>query len=825
MPLAPPPPPLRLSTRPALAIACALAVGIALGSVVPTVGLLGWTTVGAAAALGAAGYAAWTRGRLVSLRPLVLAAALGVATVALGAARYAEWHQTPPDGIASVAQALHAADGLDRETRATVWGTVADVPRTTWAIRFGVTVDSVGVGDVRAPVSGRVQTSLAVGDAGAVYPVLRPGDRVRLTGRLEPLPRPRNPAQMDYGAYLARQGVGAMMEVESEADAVFLSPSRDPVTVLSNAVRARVRVALARHVSDGGSRALLGALLLADRSGIEAPTLDAFRETGLMHLLAVSGLHVGLVGLALYVLLKPVLGRLRLSRREMEVGRAAITLAVLAVYVWVAGASVSVVRAFVMVALVIVGKTLDRPSDSLNTLGVAAVAILVHRPAALFDVGFQLSFGAVAALVTLTPLLTASVPQRVRRSKAGVFVAGSVATSIAATLGTAPALLAHFGQLPLGGLVLNIVAIPLTAVTLGAGLGCALTASVAPVAAAFGAVADLSGRALLWTTETGAAVLGWATPDGFLDAPSVLLASVLSLAALALWRRPIARRRLVMAATASVAIGLWTGFARGDVRPHLDVLFLDVGQGDATLVSTPGGRHVLIDAGLRSPYVDEGERTLVPHLQRFGIGRLDALVLTHADADHIGGARSVLESVAVGRLIVNGQDGESDLWADVLHVADSLGVPVQAVRAGDTLAVDPAVRVRVLGPARRMASPNDASVVLRIEHGATRWLLTGDAEVEGEAALVARYGGALAADVVKVGHHGSRTSSAPALVAAAGRPAVAVVSVARKNRYGLPDEEPIERWAATGAEVLSTATEGAIWLRSDGRRVERVDWR
>ena len=305
----------------------------------------------------------------------------------------------------------------------------------------------------------------------------------------------------------------------------------------------------------------------------------------------------------------------------------------------------------------------------------------------------------------------------------------------------------------------------------------------------------------------------------------MILTSVLLILALALSRRTVARRRLVLAAGASLAVGLWVGVARGEAAPHLDVVFLDVGQGDATLIRTPGGETVLIDAGLRSPYVDEGARTVLPHLQRYGVRRLATLVLTHADADHIGGAASVLRAVPVGRLVVNGADGESDLWREVLAKADSLGVPVQAVRAGDTLAVDPAVRLRVLGPGHLAGSPNDASVVLRLDYGRTRWLLTGDAEVAGEGALVTRFRDDLAADVVKVGHHGSRTSSTPTLVSAAGRPEIAVVSVARRNRYGLPDEEPLARWAATGASVLLTSREGAVWLRSDGETVRRHRWR
>ena len=782
-----------------------------------------WAAVGFGSGGVALVYIVATRNRLVTLRPTVLAAAVLLGALALGAARMEAWNTFPPDSIARVAEAAEV--GREDRTPITVWGTVVDAPQRTWAVRLAVDLDSAARGERRSRVGGRVQVSLMDTERRAVYPVLQPGDRVRLTGQLEALPQRRNPAQMDYGAYLRRQGVGAMLDVQDETGVAFLSPSGRLDVRAAQATRDHVRRSLARFVPSTEATALLQALLLADRSAIEATTLETFRETGLMHLLAVSGLHVGLVGLALYGLLKPLLGRLGWRRRRIEWTRSIVTLAILALYVLVAGASVSVVRAFVMVAVLIVGRTTERRVDTLSALSLAAILLLLHRPAALFDVGFQLSFGAVAALVTLTPLFNAVVPDRIRQSTAGMLVAGSVTTSLAATLGTAPALLVHFGRLPLGGLILNLPAIPLTALTLGGGLGSSVFAFLPPVAGAFGAMADVSAHLLLWITEAGAATLGWAVYDGILETPSVVIAVVLALSALALWRRPVARRRMALAMVASLAIGSWIGFARGDDLPTMEVVFLDVGQGDATLIQTPGGGTILIDAGLRSPYVDEGTRTVLPHLRRYGIARLDALVLTHADADHIGGAASIMRTVPVGRLIVNGAQGESDLWREVIATADSLDIPTEAVGAGDTLAIDPTVRIRVLGPMGPMSSPNDASIMVRIEHGRTRWLLTGDAEAAGEATLLAHYGADLGADVVKVGHHGSRTSSTPGLVAAVGRPGMAVVSVARRNRYGLPDEEPLARWAATGAEVVQTSTEGAVWLRSDGQRIWRVDWR
>ena len=512
----------------------------------------------------------------------------------------------------------------------------------------------------------------------------------------------------------------------------------------------------------------------------------------------------------------------------MEWARAAVTLGVLGLYLIVTGGSVSVTRAFAMAALVIVGRAWERPADTLNTLGAAILVLLALRPSALFEVGFQLSVGAVAALVTLVPILTAAVLEWGRRTTARSFVTGSLVASVAATLGTAPALLVHFGAAPLGGLVLNLPAIPLTALTLAGGLGVAAFSGWAPLLAdGFALFATAGARGLEWVSTLGASGLGWAAVRGYWESPLVLIASVAGLASIALWRRPTVRNRLALAAGTALVAAVWTFVATGRARPAFDVVFLDVGQGDATILALPNGEHVLIDAGLRSPYVDEGERTVVPHLERYGIDRLAALVLTHADADHIGGAQAVMEAIPVGRLVTNGQDGESDLWAATLQTADSLAVPVVSVAAGDTLAVDPSVRLRVLGPTSEAppGDANDASVVLLAEHGQTRWLFPGDAESGAERGLLARYARALDVDVVKVGHHGSRTSSTAGLVAAVGEPSFAVVSVARRNRYGLPNAEPLARWDRAGAQTLLTSAEGAVWLRSDGGAVSRVAWR
>ena len=859
MPLVPPPAPLRVSSRPLLVASVAFALGVVLAEHAPGVPSGAWLAAVGAVVVGAGAYAVSSRRRLVTLHALAVAAVAVGGVAGLGAARLAAFRTPDADSLDAAARGASAAAdavrGRDTDTAApiTVWARVASVPvASAYSIRFAAQADSARRETVAGTVTGRVQVRLTIPQASPwggppppkpVYPALRLGDRVRLTGRLAAPEARRNPADVDFGAYLRGQGVTATLSVDAEDAVVFLGPATGLRDRLALGVQRHIRRAVARHVPTADAQAVALALLVADWSRLDGSTVAAFRETGLVHLLSVSGLHLVFVGLALYALLGPLLRRLRIPRRGAEWTRAALTLAVMAVYVVVAGSGAPVVRAFVMAAVLVVGRTMERRVDTLNGLGLALLGLLLWRPAALFEVGFQLSFAAVAALVACAPILTAALPAWATRGPARRSVASSLVASVVATLGTGPVLLAWFGALPLSGVLLNVPAIPVTSAALGASLGVSVCAGWWPAGAdLFGAFAALCVHLLLAISRFGADELGWMTVERFVTDPFVLAALAAGVLTAAFWRRAHARPKLVLAAVACLALASWTQVARGDARPRLDAVFLDVGQGDACLLTLPNGKTLLIDAGDRTDRRDEGLRTVVPHLTRFGVRRVDAFVATHPHADHIGGAASVLRNVAVGRLVHNGQAGGEGVWRETLAVADSLGVPTQAAVAGDTLDLDPSVRIRVIGPSRALASDgeaNEASVVLLVEYGATRWLFAGDAETAAEAEIVARYAHLLRADVVKVGHHGSRTSSSVPFVAAASgvRPgaslvsargsgvAFAVVSVSQRNRHGLPDEEPVMRWLVAGADVVQTADAGAVWLRSDGTRVERIDWR
>jgi competence protein ComEC len=306
-----------------------------------------------------------------------------------------------------------------------------------------------------------------------------------------------------------------------------------------------------------------------------------------------------------------------------------------------------------------------------------------------------------------------------------------------------------------------------------------------------------------------------------------------AIVAVAQWPRPRLRWRCLLCALLLATGGVWTDVVNENGGPALDLVFFDVGQGDALLVSTPTGEHILVDTGPRSFGGGSAvEYSVLPYLKQRGIDRLNAVVVTHPDGDHLGGLPSILRTVSVGRVLHSGQQVDTDLYGRTRRLMKEHGVSERAVKRGDAFRVGN-VRFQVLGPPARplrrgIESENGRSVVLHLAYGETDLLLPGDVEATAEQDLVRTYGSQLASRVVKVPHHGSETSSTPLFVETAvdsSGKTRAVVSVGQSNRFGMPDPNVLERWRAKGASVQSTAEDGAVWLRSDGEGVWEVQWK
>lgn len=766
------------------------------------------------------------RKHLISLSGLCITTAAIAAFVVLGGTLATLQNMLPPHHIAHL-----KANGPETVH---IHGTIVSPIRSSrFSQRFTFAADKL-LGTDTLRTTGRVEITLVQPrrPTDRPFPDLEAGMLVSLRGMLEDVPQRRNPADFDYGGYLKHHGIHATMRV---TDASTVHVSGNPENwLLAQLARLQngIRSSLEKHAPTRFTRDLLSALLLGDRSTLDPSIRDTFRQTGLTHLLAISGLHVMLLGFVVHALLKSLLLRVGLTWFRMELLRSFLTLVVLVAYVLVSGAQPSAIRATMMGIALMGGHIVQRPTEPINTLGLAALILLLFEPNHLFAPGFQLSFAAVGALVSLIPVFRAILPNALFEQRGLKWLTDITLASVSATLGTLPVLLVHFGYVSFAGLLLNIAAIPLTTFLLGAGVFLILFTPVDSFATLFGYAADALARVLRGVAEFGDVFLGWASIHHYVDDVWIISTLVLGLLTIVHVHRPRYRWRLLAACMFCLVASIWVDAAAGRFEPKLDVIFFDVGQGDAALVRTPRGHHILIDAGPRTPYTDAGARTLVPHLERYGVHHLDAVLITHAHADHIGGLPTLLRTVSIGRVLHNGIAGTSRLYEEVVHLTDSLGVLFEAVSAGDTLDLDPSVLAHILWPTASQVSPEDAnngSVVLRLAFGETRFLFTGDIEEEAEAYVTEYYAPLLESDVIKVPHHGSRTSSTLPFVEEVegydGKPPLAIVSVAARNRFGLPNEDVLTRWKEDAdAHILTTAQEGAIWLRTDGTTVEHIKW-
>ncbi len=577
---------------------------------------------------------------------------------------------------------------------------------------------------------------------------------------------------------------------------------------------------------DFGSNAeLVRALLIADQDGIPPKVRDTFADAGLVHMLSISGLHVAIIAGALLTLASAV----RLSRTMAFVS----ALVVIVLYVAMLGAPPPAVRSAVMLAVTGISERLQRPTHPWTALALGAV-IPTFQPEVVMDLGWQLSVSGMAALVAARAMLRRvrhaerrgrpthmrrllRVVQRLDGWRYGLL--REVVTGIVATLVTAPLIAWTFGRVSLIAPVSNIVAGPLVAFIQPA-LFLALLASPWPSLAQWIAGATAPPLALLDRLADASA----AVPHAAMHvAPTAVAALCAGVASAAFVRATASHRWLpgLTVAAAALTLAVWAPLLVGG-SGRLEMHVLDVGQGDAIALRTPRGRWVLVDAGRRWDGGDAGRRTVVPYVRRRG-GDVAAFVLSHAHDDHVGGAASIVRALSPQRWLEPAFVTTSEAYRFALDEARRRGVQWRRVRPADRWEFD-GVEFRVIAPdsswTARQVDANETSVVLRVAYGRVAFLLTGDAEGEEEQWILEHTDpDALRADVLKLGHHGSKTSSSLPFVDAIA-PRVGVASVGAGNRYGHPSPETLDTFLARGVAVLRTDLEGTVVFSTDGQRLE-----
>jgi competence protein ComEC len=568
--------------------------------------------------------------------------------------------------------------------------------------------------------------------------------------------------------------------------------------------RAQLRASHSIEQLFGSDAPMAKALLIADQHQIPPEMRDRYARSGMVHMLSISGLHVAIVAGTVLLVMQAV----RIPRNLASLLGVLLT----AFYVAVIGAPPPAVRSAVMLGAVAASRATQRPSSPWAGLAIGAFVPLIV-PRTILDLGYQLSVAGICGLIASGTLARRVIPKSLDGAKKKI--AKELLTSLVATVISAPLIAWYFGRISIIAPAANLAAGPVIAVLQPTLFLALALAPLRPVAQFF---ADAAHPMLV--LFDGIATAGAAVPGASIDVvPSLVTVAVGSIAVAAFIGACIARypARPVITAVASLGVIAWAPIFPLPHSSGMEMHVLDVGQGDAVLVRSDKGRWIIFDAGRIWSTGDAGRSIIVPYIMSRG-GSVAAFILSHAHADHVGGAESVIRKLHPGVFWDAAFPQGSGVYSATLHAAAESGIPWKRVHENDTMRVD-GVLVRFLAPdsawTASLADPNEASTIALVEYGSTRILFMGDAERAEEGWLLRHASARLRADVLKVGHHGSSTSSTDPFLAAVA-PALAVISVGADNLYGHPSADVLASLGRAGARVVRTDISGTVIVRSDG---------
>lgn len=641
------------------------------------------------------------------------------------------------------------------------------------------------------------------------------GQNIRISSPLQKPPLPGNPGAFNFRKYLQMKGVYFQTYLKKETCLILPGESgnylqRTFLIPLRDFLRAKIET----NIPDPAG-AVVKALILGERQDVDRGILKQFQKTGIVHVLAVSGLHVGFI-LMLFLLLFGLAG---LSYKK----RTLASLLFLFVFIALIDFKAPVLRAGIMAALYFAGQFMERKTNALNIIGVAGLLILIFAPQQLLQPGFQFSFAAAGSILYAYPKFRSLPLFKTKQPFINKWVMQPFLVSLSAVLGTVPLTWWYYGSLQTGAILVNVLLIPLIGgfvvlsfiftLVVGTGLG---------IGAGLGWILYYYFEGVLTLNALFSRL-----PFIRVNVPRPSILSILLLLALLLLLFNL-KKKTVFPALLLLAALFYLNSGPPD---RLRITFVNVGQGDGAIIQFPNGTVMVVDGGDRKYSMDCGTRYLIPLLHYYGIKRINYLVSTHPHSDHFGGLISILKTFPTDTTIVSRYPGKSKLYGMFLKEAQRKRVPLAYKQRGDRIFTGNDSRVYVLHPYGKYLRAktfsgnevNNSSLVLKICYGNCSFLLTGDLEQNGETNLL-NYKSFLKADLLKVGHHGSKTSTSEIFLNLI-KPHFSVVSVGRHNKFFHPSRKTMQRLRRFGARPLRTDHFGALVFECDGNTIEPINWR
>ncbi|MBI5749004.1 MAG: DNA internalization-related competence protein ComEC/Rec2 [Nitrospinae bacterium] len=694
-------------------------------------------------------------------------------------------------------------------------------------------------------------------------------DRVRIKDVKLHIPRNfKNPGGFDYKRFMEDQGIYVIGSISKGNQIEVLD--KDKGCILSYIYKSKERLSLfIEKNAPPEESSVLKTMVFGERSAISKEMRNIFSSTGIAHLLAVSGLHVGFVAFAAFLIFKKFFSFLflRFYHRLFLIGAvqrfaAFFTMFPVLYYSILVGASPSTVRAAIMAIVYLLSIVLYREGDIYNTLSLAALIILIWHPPSLFNIGFQLSFIAVLSIAYgFSRALPPPTPPY-KGGEEGVVVLlpknpvkmfflrhrwlyNYTFSSIFATLGTLPIIAYHFNLISIIGPIVNILAIPLASL-------------IVPLTLIFSVISNLSEQiaSLLINIPVFLTFILVKIAKFFTNIPyysmrvqTPSLLTIFMIYPLLVGILNFKRHRWIKIGTISICLFLVisSGFRilshHSSLITHhfLRVTFIDVGQAECSLIQFPNGKTMLIDGGRLMDDFDAGGSIVAPYLWDKGITKIDYVIGSHPDSDHVGGLLFILNEMAVKNYFDNGQESIDLIHVKLREIAREKNIPYRALYAGDEIKIDERVKVEILhppfnsNPKSEIQNPklmkgghdNNFSIVIKITYGNFSALFTGDIEKEAERFLINQMSearsqkpdirsDALKATVLKVMHHGSSSSSSEEFIKEVS-PEVAVFSVGYNNPFRHPNKKVLARYRDAGAKIYRTDRDGLIEIESDGK--------